>query len=86
MQTTFENGNNIFFSSDLHFGHKNIIKYCTRPFESVEEMNKKLIENWNSVVTNDDTVFFLGDAGFGSVTKICECVKRLNGKKNTYTW
>ncbi|MBA7660055.1 hypothetical protein ES703_68054 [subsurface metagenome] len=55
----------VFFISDLHFNHKNIIRYCRRPFASVEEMNRTLIANWNSVVGKDDFVFFLGDLTFG---------------------
>ena len=51
----------IFFTSDLHFNHANVIKYCSRPFKSVEEMNEQLILRWNSVVGPDDTVYCLGD-------------------------
>lgn len=50
-----------FFTSDTHFGHANIIRFCKRPFENVEEMNEALIENWNKVVSDDDTVFHLGE-------------------------
>ena len=46
----------IFVTSDTHFSHVNIIKYCNRPYASVEEMNNALIDNWNSVVKNDDLV------------------------------
>ena len=51
----------IFFTSDLHFQHKNVIRFCRRPFENIKDMELKLIENWNSVVSNEDIVFDLGD-------------------------
>jgi calcineurin-like phosphoesterase family protein len=47
----------IFFTADQHFGHKNIIKYCNRPFSSVEEMNKVMIDRWNEIVGKEDTVY-----------------------------
>ena len=50
--------------SDTHWYHENIIKLCHRPFLSAKEMNEKLIENWNSVVSRDDTVYHLGDVAF----------------------
>ena len=50
--------NNIFFTSDTHFGHANIIKYAHRPYAEVDEMNKTLIDNWNSVVSNEDLGYF----------------------------
>ena len=50
-----------FYISDLHFDHKNVIPYDNRPFYNVEEMNKTLIDNWNSVVTKNDCVYILGD-------------------------
>lgn len=46
-----------FFTSDTHFGHANIINLCKRPFRDVNHMNDMLVENWNNVVTDDDTVF-----------------------------
>lgn len=54
----------IFFTSDPHYWHANVIKYCDRPFKDVEEMNEKLVYNWNSVVTENDTVYVLGDFSF----------------------
>ena len=55
----------VFLISDTHFNHKNIIKYCNRPFRSTQEMDSELIKNWNSVVKKTDTVFFLGDFSLG---------------------
>lgn len=67
----------IFFTSDLHFNHAAIMKFCNRPFASVEEMNEKLIENWNNVVGEKDIVFDLGDVCF---KKKWDCLDQLNGK------
>jgi len=61
---------NIYFTSDLHYGHSNIIKYCLRPYENVQEMNKALQENWNNVVDKDDTIYQLGDFCFGGKPEI----------------
>ncbi len=55
----------LFLISDTHFDHENIIKYCNRPFKSKDEMNKAIIENWNAVVGNSDTIYILGDVTFG---------------------
>ncbi len=52
---------NTWFSSDHHFGHKNILNYCDRPFSSVADMNENMIERWNSVVKSEDDVYYLGD-------------------------
>lgn len=71
----------VFVCADLHFSHKNIIKYEDRPFADADEMNEKLIENWNSVVTKNDLVIVLGDVAFTNKTKTKELVSRLNGQK-----
>lgn len=71
--------NNIWFTSDMHFNHRNIIKFCNRPYENVEEMNNALIENWNNVVGKDDIVFNLGDFLFGNKNKWKEIISKLNG-------
>ena len=70
-----------YFTSDPHFGHKNIIKYCNRPFESVEEMDKALIDNWNTVVNPDDTVYVLGDFSLRSKSYTLSISKQLKGHK-----
>lgn len=56
----------VFFISDTHFDHHNIIEYCNRPFKDVQEMNEAIISNWNRVVSKDDIVYFLGDFALGS--------------------
>lgn len=70
----------IWFTSDLHFCHRNIIKFCNRPWKTVEEMNEGLIANWNSVVKDDDIVFDLGDFAFAPNSKWKEILGRLRGK------
>ena len=71
---------NVFFTSDCHFYHKNIIKYCNRPFSSIEEMNSILINNWNSQVNNNDLVFCLGDLLWGTdINRLNNLIKQLNG-------
>ena len=67
--------------SDTHFFHSNIIKYCQRPFNSIEEMNENFIQNWNSVVKPNDTIYHLGDFGFGSLEKLSYIFSKLNGYK-----
>lgn len=70
----------IFFSSDHHFWHNNVIRYCNRPFSSVEEMNESLIARWNSTVKPEDTVYYLGD--FSLAFRAVELYSPiLNGKK-----
>lgn len=72
-------GNNLWFVSDTHFNHNSILKFCNRPFETIEEHDQKLIENWNSVVGSEDTVFHLGDFCFGGAPKWKEIRSQLNG-------
>lgn len=71
---------NIWFTSDLHFGHKNVIKFCERPFADVKEMGEKLIENWNQCVKENDIIFVLGDVfWFNDSHSIKRVLSRLNG-------
>jgi len=72
---------NVFFTSDTHFHHKNIIKYCDRPFETVEEMDATIINNWNSVVGKNDIIFHGGDFCFGDEKSWNHLCERLNGIK-----
>jgi len=53
-----------FYTADPHFGHTNIMRFCNRPFSSVEEMDATLIANWRRVVRPDDEVYLLGDFSF----------------------
>lgn len=69
-----------FVIADTHFGHPNIIKYCDRPFVTTGEMDRQLIEKWNSVVGKDDIVYHLGDFALGNITKVSEYRKQLKGK------
>lgn len=71
---------NLWFTSDHHFNHKNIIKYSSRPFSSLEEMNEKLIENWNKNIKGGDAVYHLGDFFFTHPKFITKIFERLNGK------
>lgn len=71
----------IFLIGDCHFGHRNIIKYCNRPFANVEEMTRGLIKNWNSVVGKNDIVYVVGDFALCGKQKIIEIGNQLNGRK-----
>lgn len=65
LKKILKNNINIFVTSDLHFDHENIIKYCNRPFKNKHEMNHVLIENWNRTVKANNIVYFLGDMTYG---------------------
>lgn len=73
----------IWFTSDTHFGHRNILKYeaSARPFRSVAEMDQTLIGNWNSVVGEDDLVFHLGDFALARSERVAELLSQLHGRK-----
>ena len=79
--------NQIYFTSDHHFLHNNIIQYCNRPFSSVEEMNEYMIQKWNEKISDTDLIYYLGDfaiekrdqeKAFINIKKILE---RLKGQK-----
>lgn len=72
----------LFFTSDLHVGHKNVLKFCNRPFLDIKDMSAGLIANWNSVVRDYDIVFDLGDMfWFDSRHEIKKFVGKLNGRR-----
>ncbi|MCK9417616.1 hydrolase [Candidatus Dojkabacteria bacterium] len=71
-----------YFTADHHFGHTNVIKFCNRPFSSVEEMDDKLIQYWNEKVTKKDNVFILGDFFWKANVEYCKNIlEQLNGHK-----
>ena len=82
---------NIWFTADCHFFHYNIIKYCNRPFNSMDEMNLVMIKNWNSRVKKEDTIFIVGDfiftnspggkPGEGAPINVPTFMALLNGNK-----
>ena len=74
-----------FYISDLHLNHVNVTKagrnFDNRPFETVEEMNKTIFENWNKVVKPNDTVYVLGDCFWNAENNVYEEFKKLHGNK-----
>lgn len=71
-----------YFTSDLHLGHANIIRFQNRPFDSVEEMNDRIIQNYNSIVHKNDLVYILGDVTYKiSVEESNKLIQRLKGRK-----
>ena len=72
----------IYFTSDLHLGHRACIDMCDRPFENIEQMNKILIDNWNTKVKKNDIIYILGDLAFRiPVVEVNQLITKLNGKK-----
>lgn len=70
----------VYMTGCSHFGHSNIIKLCSRPFSSVEEMDAMLIENWNKTVSKDDIVYHHGDFAFKGREDNAQFLKQLNGR------
>ena len=75
-----------FYISDLHLGHKNILKYEDRPWKTIEDMTIGIINNWNKVVRQKDDVYILGDFAFQNSYMtpifITNIFNSLNGKKH----
>lgn len=74
-----------FFTADLHFGHRGVLRHCRRPYESLEEMEQSLISNWNDTITEQDTIYILGDFSFSGLAKTLSVLERLNGRKHWIT-
>ena len=71
----------IFFTSDLHFGHENVIRFDNRPFNTVEEMDEEMIKRWNAKVGKGDIVYVLGDFIWKAATnEAVSIIRRLNGQ------
>ncbi len=68
------------FTADLHLGHRNIIDYCKRPFDGVESMDRDLVERWNEVVHDEDTVWILGDFALGKLRETLPLAGELRGR------
>ena len=77
---------NIFFISDTHFGHANMLKFTNydgsrlRPFDSVEELDELMIQNWNEMVKPTDKIYHLGDVVYRCKNRD-QIMSRLNGEK-----
>lgn len=70
-----------YYTSDLHFGHTNIIKFCNRPWANANEMDQDLIEKWNTRIEEDDHVYILGDFCFNK-SRFVELLGKLKGFKH----
>lgn len=74
--------NKTYYISDLHFGHKNILKYDSRPFADIKAHDEALINLWNAKVTANDDVYVLGDVSWHPLKETVDILKSLEGKKH----
>lgn len=72
----------IYYTADLHLGHANVIRHCSRPFQNADEMDAVLIKKWNAKVHRDDTVYIVGDFLFRAKKPAEEYLAGLIGKKH----
>jgi calcineurin-like phosphoesterase family protein len=73
-----------FVISDLHLGHENIIKYCNRPYATIEDMDADFVSAWNSTVGDHDVVYVLGDFCLGRSKQAGEYFKQLRGRVDVF--
>ena len=73
----------IYYTSDLHIGHENIMRLCKRPYDRIHQMNADIIYKWNQKVKPEDTVYILGDMffKFQDIQYVKDVLKMLKGKK-----
>lgn len=72
----------LWFTSDNHFGHANIIRYLNRPFSDVEHMTEEMVRRWNACVQPDHEVYIVGDFCWKAASYGIAVVERLNGRKH----
>src|SRR5580704_742356 len=72
---------NTWFTADFHLGHTNIIRYCSRPFATVEEMDQAIVERLNASVKPNDVLYFLGDFCMGNQIRVRAYRRRIECKK-----
>ena len=72
----------IYYISDMHFEHNNVIRYDNRPFDTITQMDEVLINNWNARISDKDTVYVLGDAFFKGEERSLEILRQLKGRKH----
>lgn len=70
---------NIWFTSDLHFCHNKEFLFQPRGFNTVEDMNEAIVQNWNSIVTPFDDIYVLGDLMLNDNEKGIELLNSLKG-------
>lgn len=70
------------YTSDLHFGHSNVILFDGRPFVDREEMDKCLIKLWNGRVDKEDHVYILGDFAYRNDKDFCWYLRQMKGHKH----
>jgi calcineurin-like phosphoesterase family protein len=68
-----------FFTSDTHFDDEYSLPYFNRPFKSVDEMNEVMVEKWNSVVSDEDTIYHLGDFTLADIRHFAKWAHQLHG-------